>query len=258
MIGIRPLSAMCVLSALSVAGCHSFYPYGMHPGMYGQPGGALLQAPQGTAQVTLLESIPAESSTEPVTEKPLPGTTRSGISREPVSAPDVQRNLPGADSRVPAPRDPAPAAVGSTPSGRVPEAASESGADLTGIHPEPVFLKPVVMTEEGTTAAVIAADGTSQPLVATDSKSELARDSGYRWLQGDLQYDVQRDTWHLVYDYAPFDDRFGGEVTLGGDLPFTPADNDLVYRVSGSFDQTRKDLLGKPVYLVSRVQRISF
>jgi hypothetical protein len=257
MIGIRSLSALFVLLSLSGSGCQSFYPYGMYPGTYGQPGmygqpaGAMLQAPQGAAQLTFLESTPAGV---PATEIPPPGLNRSGISREPVSAPDIQRSLPGGDSGVPAPRDPAP---GRSPSVRTREGVLETGSDLTQVSPDPVFLKPVVMTEEGSTEGIIAADGTSQPLVATDSNSELGRDAGYRWVQGDLQYDVQRGTWHLVYDYTPFDDRFGGEVTLQGDLPFTPADNDLVYRVYGSFDQTQQDRLGKPVYQVSRVQRIS-
>lgn len=257
MIGIRTLSAMFVLLALSIAGCQSFYPYGMYPGPYGQPGGAMLQPPPGMPQVTLLDSNPAGNLGDPAGENQLPGTTQPGTLRRPVSAPDVQRTLPGEDSRVPEPRDPAPAEAGGTSSEGLEQTDSESAADLTRVRPEPVFLKPVVMTGEETAEAVIAADGTSQPLVVTDSKSELGRDSNYGWLQGDLQYDVQRGTWHLVYDYTPFDDRFGGEVTLGGDLPFTPADNDLVYRVTGSFDQTRKDRLGKPLYRVSHVQRIS-
>lgn len=232
------------------------YPYGMQPGMYGpqgmygQPGGAMVQP--GAGQVTWLDTAPVETAAPSAVE------SRPGISRQPVRAPNIQRSAPAATDGVPDPRDPSPSAEGNQPAVRTSEGILDTGTDLTrGSPDEPVFLKPVVMTEDGVRESVISASGTSEALVATQPKSDLARDPNYRWVQGDLQYDVQQRSWHLIYDYTPFDDRFGGEVTLGGNLPFTPSDNDRIYRVYGTFDRAQADQLGKPVYRVSSVQRMS-
>ena len=258
MIGHRFLFALAALCFLSAGGCYSMYPYGMQPGMYGpqgtygQPSGAMMQSAPGGAQVTYLETAPA------VGVPPTPVESQPGLPREPVRAPSIRPSSPEAGEGVPEPRDPSPSAAGNQPAVHTSEGILDTGTDLTRISSdEPVFLKPVVMTENGERQSVISAGGTSETLVATQPKSDLARDPNYRWVQGDLQYDVQRRSWHLVYDYTPFDDRFGGELTLSGDLPFTPSDNDRVYRVYGTFDRALVDKLGKPVYRVSSVQRMS-
>lgn len=262
MIGSRPRVVFAALCCLTAGGCYTFNPYGMNPAMYGQQGGAML--PPGAGQVTCLDGTVAPPATSGISSTPAEGTssapigTRPGLSREPVSAPNLQRSGSSDGSRVPAPRDPAPTATDGQPAVRTSDGVLDTGTGLTRIGPEdPVFLKPVVMTADGTNESVVSADGTSQPLVARQPSSDLGRDASYRWVQGDLQYDVQHRTWHLVYDYTPFDDRLGGTVTLGGDLPFTPSDNDRIYRVYGSFERTRFDRVGTPIYRVSHVERLS-
>jgi hypothetical protein len=267
MIGHRSLFALAALSFLSAGGCYSMYPYGMQPGMYGPQGtysqqGAMIPLGPGAGQVTYLDTAPTEVGAviNPVDQNLTPNSVSShpGISREPVRAPNIQSGPATGNEGVPEPRDPSPSAAGGQPAVRTSEGVLDTGTDLTRVSPdEPVFLKPVVMTENGAGETVISADGTTEALVATQPKSDLARDPNYRWVQGDLQYDVQRRSWHLVYDYTPFDDRFGGELTLSGNLPFTPSDNDRVYRVYGMFDRAQADQLGKPVYRVSSVQRMS-
>ena len=250
MIGRRTLAAMTGLGCLFVSGC--LYPYGYHPGMYQQPIPAAQQGaiPPAGSQVTFLDN--GHGTTVPATAQP-------GISRERVSAPDIGESTSGEDNPVPEPRDPGASAEESTPTGvRTSEGVLDTGNELSLVHPdEPVFLKPVVMNEDENGDTVVPAHGTT-PLVARQPASELGRDANYRWLQGDLQYDVQNRSWHLIYDYNPAgNDRLGGEVRLGGNLPFTPSDNDRVDRVSGYFDRAQADRQGKPVYRVTRVQRIS-
>ncbi|MDA0587437.1 MAG: hypothetical protein O2820_18255 [Planctomycetota bacterium] len=268
MIGHRFLFALVALSLLSAGGCYSMYPYGMQPGMYGPQGmygqqGAMVPPGPGAGQVTYLDATPtvaAGAVTSPVDQNLAPNsaTSQPGISREPVRAPNIQSGPAAGSGGVPEPRDPSPSAAGGQSAVRTSEGVLDIGTNLTRVSPdEPVFLKPVVMTENGAGKSVIPAGGTVEALVATQPQSDLARDPNYRWVQGDLQYDVQRRSWHLVYDYTPFDDRFGGELTLSGNLPFTPSDNDRVYRVYGTFDRTQADQLGKPVYRVSSVQRMS-
>lgn len=254
MIGRRTLSAAAGLFLLASGGC--LYPYGMHPGMYGQPippqGAAVL--PQG-AQVTYLDSAPVTA--DPSVNSPAHSNSQPGFTRGTVTAPDTQGSSMEAEGPVPEPRDPAPSADGGAASAvRTSEGVLDTGNDLTLVRPdEPVFLKPVVMNEEDNGQSVVPAHGTT-PLVATQPASDLGRDPNYRWLQGDLQYDVQNQSWHLIYDYNP-DDTLGGEVTLSGNLPFTPADNDRVYRVTGTFDRNQLDRVGKPVYRVTGAQRMS-
>lgn len=252
MIGRRTLAAMTGLGCLFVSGC--LYPYGYHPGMYQQPIPAAQQGaiPPAGSQVTFLDNGQGTAVVPPAPAQP-------GISRERVSAPDIGESTSGEDNPVPEPRDPGASAEGATPTGvRTSEGVLDTGNELSLVHPdEPVFLKPVVMNEDENGNTVVPAHGTT-PLVARQPTSELGRDANYRWLQGDLQYDVQNQSWHLIYDYNPAaDDPLGGEVQLGGNLPFTPSDNDRVYRVRGLFDRAQSDRVGKPVYRVSGVQRIS-
>ncbi|MBC8290278.1 MAG: hypothetical protein H8E37_08170, partial [Planctomycetes bacterium] len=201
MIGQRTLSGLAGLCCLFASGC--LYPYGYHSGMYQQPIPAQQGAfPQTGSQVTFLDNgqgTAADAGLVP----PDPTAAQPGISRDPVSAPEVRGATSGEDNPVPEPRDPGASADGSPSGVRTSEGVLDTGNDLTLVNPnEPVFLKPVVMNEDGTGQTVVPAHGTT-PLIARQPASDLGRDANYRWLQGDLQYDVQNRSWHLIYDYTP-------------------------------------------------------
>ena len=60
-----------------------------------------------------------------------------------------------------------------------------------------------------------------------------------------------------MYDSNPGDDPSGGEVKLTGNLGFTPADHNQLVRVYGDFHGDLLDQLGKPQYVVKKVEPLT-
>lgn len=254
----RMLRAVLGFSGLwCLSGCYMYSPYGQQPGMY---------APQGTMP---LQPIPQSSMALPqdqflqptIQSQPTIGASGQTFQHDnhdnSVNAPTPAAGSTGAsDKQVPEPRDPSPTTSLEEPAIRTSE--SESPKVSRVATDDPVFLKPVASNDgelkpdSGVVAASMKGSGGS-----FDEDARFDHETQYRWLQGVAEYDPQRKTWHLIYDMSPTaTDRLGGEVTLGGRLPFQMTDSNQYFRIHGSFDSSRLDQLAKPIYTISKVERL--
>ena len=97
-----------------------------------------------------------------------------------------------------------------------------------------------------------------QPVSATSAPVEYGFDrDNYRWLRGLLRYDPSSGGWQVTYSLAA-KDRFGGRFILAaspGQLEEF-RDGDMV-DIHGSVDQELTDSLGRPLYRVDTIVRIS-
>lgn len=71
----------------------------------------------------------------------------------------------------------------------------------------------------------------------------------YTWLRGRLDYDETTKTWQLMYSLNA-GDKYGGVLTLNDDPRLKKLRSGDVVLVEGKIDETKKDSLNKPRYLV--------
>lgn len=193
---------------------------------------------------------------QPIVEQPTPTFRVDENTQAPT--PSSTPNTPGTrvDNKVPEPRDPGPTTNLEQPELRTSEVEGRKVSRVPSS--DPVFLKPVVVNQAPlkTDSGIVSASAKG-PLGGFEEDGRFARETQYRWLQGMVEYDQQRKSWHLIYDMSPNEtDRLGGEVTLSGQLPFQMTDSNGFFRVYGGFDSSRLDKLAKPVYTISKVERL--
>ncbi len=143
--------------------------------------------------------------------------------------------------------------------------ARNPGFSLADIDPSGKFYRPRISDTRSISPARTASSPRSLPMslareegieqVGYESRS--SHDPSFRWIQGVLQYDTKHRSWHLMYDPNPGDDPSGGEVKLSGNLGFERADQNQLFRVWGDFHNDLLDQLGKPQYVVKRIERIA-
>ena len=259
-----------VLALILLPGCYAFYPRGPYPGMYAPGNGPMMPAQPTKTTFVAPGDLPTASGTTPTIAQPADSNSSSIPSGTfspsgPVRAPDFNpsgtSSDQGRDTLVPEPRDPG-TGLNDDPAERTSERPIESSAvepEATRISSvrssDAVFLSPVTDEPASETTRVVAA-GHDQPLTVRDS-GPLGRARDFEWVQGELQYDVEHGTWHLLYDQSPAQsDPQGGEITIDGNPGFRTTDNNHIFRVYGQRDPSRLDRMGKPVYRVSRAQLV--
>ena len=273
------------------AGCFSYAPYGQ-PGPYGGvsltamgPQPMIGGAPPGTVWVP---ATPGSVGT--ATLGPTPVTAPNPV-RRPHSATKDLFEEPAAGKTVPDPVDPGkdnrpvvePTGYdeetqvqprGNRTSQRTKPlrvddeevASSDQEASPIVLEPEPELAEPDnsarprsgLKTAEFKTR--VRANGV-QPASAeqTDDDKFDYDAEGYTWLKGVVEFDRNDKSWHLTYDRSPDDaDQFGGEVTFKNNFDFkTLIRSGQVILVKGRFDPDQQDRLGKQVYSVQNLSKVS-
>jgi hypothetical protein len=234
-----------------LSGCYMYTPHAGHPGMMA-PSNMNMLPPQPIPQSTML--LPTDQINQPTIESrpTIEQPVQTFKNDDKVEAPVPSAKRGGTDNKVPEPRDPSPTSrLDETPI----RTSETEGSKISRVE-DPVFLKPVVVADNqlASNSGIVSAS-MKGPLSAFEEDGRYARETQYRWLQGKVEYDPQRKSWHLVYDMSPSpDDRLGGEVTLGGRLPFQLKDSNGFFRVYGGFDSSRLDQLAKPIYQTAKVE----
>jgi hypothetical protein len=231
------------------------YP-GHYPGVAG-PSNMMMLPPQPIPQSTML--LPQDQFLQPTIESQptIDAPVQTFQNDESIDAPVPSSKPSGrTDNTVPEPRDPSPSSRREEPILRMSESPDASVSKLA--TEDPVFLKPVeVDTKKLDSNTGIVSASLQGPLSAFEEDGRFARETNYRWLQGKVEYDPHRKTWHMIYDMSPNpNDRLGGEVTLGGRLPFQMRDSNGYFRVYGAFDSSRLDKLAKPIYQTAKVESL--
>ena len=254
------ITTLLSLTALFVSGCQMYSPYPQHPGMYSPSAYPPQPIPQTVPQSTMVlpgdQLLRPSIQSQPIVEQPTP-TFRVDENTQaptPSSTPNTPRTR--VDNKVPEPRDPGPTTNLEQPELRTSEVEGRKVSRVPSN--DPVFLKPVVVNQAPlkTDSGIVSASAKG-PLGGFEEDGRFTRETQYRWLQGMVEYDQQRKSWHLIYDMSPNEtDRLGGEVTLSGQLPFQMTDSNGFFRVYGGFDSSRLDKLAKPVYTISKVERL--
>ena len=250
---------------LLVSGCYA--PYGGYPpGAYAPQGGAPMQY-QGVPQSSFVMPGDALGSPSSVSNG-APSTFAPGGNIQ-ATDPAVRDTGGSSPSPVPLPRDPDPSAAKPAgaqtsqfglPSGP-PEVSLGAPAELD-------FQSPIVFAgaSDQSAGAVVTASGQSASGQSASGQSasgqsarggSLNHDPNYNWFQGRLEYVNSDRTWHLTYDDAPTPaDQLGGDISLISDVKLDSRHNGARVRVSGQFDAVKLDRLGKPVFRVSRIDRV--
>ena len=274
------IAVLAIAGLLSLAGCYSMtpHPYGAAPyrpapTMYapGVPG-----YPQAAPRATyILPGDPVRSAPGTVITRPQPTYQPGTPAPAPGSAPRATAPASG-EKPVPLPREPEANGANSTIPNRQssqlefedsesPTIARRSGFALADVDPDGKFYRPRVSDTRSTSPARSASSPRLQPIVRENEdgisqvghQSPSAHHPSFRWIQGVLQYDAKHRSWHLMFDSNPSDDPSGGEVKLTGNLGFTPADHNQLVRVYGDFHRELLDRLGKPQYVVTKVEPLT-
>lgn len=78
----------------------------------------------------------------------------------------------------------------------------------------------------------------------------------YAWLQGVVARDPEANSWSIVYSDNPdAADQYAGHFTLAPSPQLEQFEDGTVVRIEGRVDPVAKDPLGKPVYLIEKVQK---
>lgn len=86
----------------------------------------------------------------------------------------------------------------------------------------------------------------------------FAHDSNYAWLRGVVSHDKPTDTWSIVYSDNPStEDKYAGHLSFATSPFLSNMKEGEIVEVQGEIDPIIKDPLGKPLYLVTQLKRIS-
>jgi len=92
--------------------------------------------------------------------------------------------------------------------------------------------------------------------VVTADTPTFDHDTKFQWLRGVVAKDPQDQTWSIVYDDQPAtDDKWGGHLSLAPSPYLENLRDGDVVEVRGQLDGVVHDRLGKPVYVVSALQK---
>jgi hypothetical protein len=268
-------SASVAFSLLSLTGCYSMQPYGMHPGMY-SPGVPAQRVPLPPRQTIIMPSQPAPTPILTTPSSAPSSTFAPGTSS--MQAPPV-RQSPGpssAEKTVPLPRDPGAEA---TPEDNPPDRTSNSKSEMGFIPPirtkhefglnefgrsipessseRQLVQSPTIARAGSVRLQSVENDGGQNEINQVVYQNLTSHHPEFEWIQGALQYDSARRAWHLMYDTNPGRDQWGGELQLTGYLPFEPSDHNKLFRVYGRTHSKLMDRLNKPQYEVREVERIT-
>lgn len=100
--------------------------------------------------------------------------------------------------------------------------------------------------------------GTGNQSSNAKSPSPFSYDKqNYGWLRGIIEFDVQEKQWNITYNATPDKtDKFGGNIVLSDQGKLNHFKNGDVVLLDGKIDGSRQDKMGKPLYLISKVQRL--
>ncbi|HWL10249.1 MAG TPA: hypothetical protein VNQ76_17730 [Planctomicrobium sp.] len=88
--------------------------------------------------------------------------------------------------------------------------------------------------------------------------SAFAHDAKFRWLRGVVSREPQNGTWSIIYNNAPdATDRWAGHLSLSPSPELERLRNGEVVTLRGQIDNVLKDHLGKPVYVVTGVEKVT-
>lgn len=94
--------------------------------------------------------------------------------------------------------------------------------------------------------------------VSASEQPPFAHDPEYEWLQGVVSFEPQDGVWSIVYNDNPEpDDQFAGHVSLAPSPYLEQLKEGDVVKVDGQIDPLVRDSLGKPIYLISRLTRLT-
>jgi len=80
---------------------------------------------------------------------------------------------------------------------------------------------------------------------------------GFGWLRGIIEFDAQEKHWNITYNATPDKtDKFGGNIVLLDQGKLNHFKNGDVVLIDGKIDSSRQDRMGKPLYLISKVQKL--
>ncbi len=242
------------------------HPYGMHPGMY-SPGVPAQRVPLPPRQTIIM---PSQPSTAPIITTPtmVPNSTFAPGNTS-IQAPAPRQNPTtlgpsSADKAVPEPRDPS---AETTPEGSAPDRTSDARKEMGFVAPirtqhqfglQDFGRSMPETTRSRSTPTLTRAGAVSlQPIDQVGYDNTSSHHPEFAWIQGRLQYDAARQSWHLMYDDNPGRDQWGGEVQLIGNLPFRPSDHNKLFRVYGQAHPKLTDRLNKPQYEVTDVEPLA-
>lgn len=256
MLKLRSTSALLTgIGLLTLTGCYSYHPYGTHPGMMAPNGAPMFPPMQAPPQSTFV--MPGDTVGSP-SNGAVPSAPQSTfIPDSQLEAPEPG-NAGGSAAPVPTPREPGESAS-SDPAGAATSQfqsprASGAAAVVQGQPDLLQFQEPVVLAQAEPQSPVVAVS--AEEVLENPENSGFAHDPDYRWLQGEVEYDPQNRSWHILFDLDPHPaDQLGGEVQLVGRVPADVKYSGTKLRVSGRFD-SRVDRLGKNLYVVEHLEAI--
>ena len=244
------ISARVCLMVLVVSGsgCYSPYPYGHggYPGMYsapmqGQPPAGAYLSPR---DFTRLQAAGPNAQTFAGESQSWQIAGSSDAQAVPESQAIQDQNA------VPDPQD---LEIADDESNWGSE-SSDTG-DQTGSETESDALK------NGRDPFETEGFGSGSQRESPDSRSTVQLPFGhdemkFRWLRGLAEYVEQDESWHIMYNDNPTDDRFGGEFTLANNAELDKLDKREMYfmTVDGQYDSKSLDQRGKPSYRITNIR----
>lgn len=271
---------------LFAAGCFSYGPYGQ-PGPYGTvphtamgPQPMIGGAPAGTVWIPATPSAPGKATLGPAS------VTAPEPVRRPTSETKDLFEEPSNGKAVPDPVDPSKdnrpvveptgydEEVQVQPRGARTSQRSKprqiGGEDVANSdrEPQPLALdsEPELADQDNSSLQTaefktrVRAEGIQPTSAERTAEDNFGYDAkGYTWLKGVVEFDRENQSWHLTYDRSPADtDQFGGEVTFKNNYDFKKLiRSGQTILVKGRFDPDQEDRLGKPVYAVESLSKIS-
>lgn len=257
---------------LLASGCFSYGPYG-HPATFAPPHTAMAPQPYGTVQVPPgAVWVPASPAGSNSVNAPEPA-------RKPAPTTFQDDHEPATGRSVPEPTEPGKAQPQETtePFGQIEDATLERPGVKTTQRSRPLPNGDEELADNSNTGELELAQ--PEMAVAAEAEPRLPRTNvrsaefrtkvhsdvvtpasaveekygydseSYTWLLGYLEFDPKHKVWHLTYSQSPDDnDQFGGEVTLKNPEHFKYLRSGQFVKVSGEFDPTERDRLGKPLY----------
>ncbi len=258
---------LSVVVLLGLAGCQSYYGSG-YTGNYDIPQGGIY-APQRSGMTVVPPTNPpnttwqrqgapgaagANAMTQPATTQPatpsnaassngqklVPDPIDAGGSstRDPADLPEESRNGRGTRS----------------PSGVELDSISDAGEEeVAAQNDDDKFADPLPVHPVSTTTT---RRQPAEPAASRPNPYNYDR-KGYTWLRGVLSFDEQDKAWFITYNPEPDErDLYGGRLTfLNSAELMDPLANDVVY-VEGQIANNQTDRFGKPMFRVTRAQRL--
>ncbi len=88
--------------------------------------------------------------------------------------------------------------------------------------------------------------------------SAFAHDPKFQWLRGVVSREPRDGTWSIIYNDAPSAaDRWAGHLSLSPSPELETLKDGDVVQIRGQIDSVVKDHLGKPVYVVTGVEKVT-